>query len=147
MPNSYKKETFATRLEGLSGSGRHRTVYEELAKIAAGKGRKAVTKQAVARWIDGSATPDALSIENLAKHFSVSKEWLFFGDSAKHPISMDIAKAVDLIPENERLEVARDVARRLDNVQDIPLGTSHDSFTASLKILSEALKKQAKPPH
>lgn len=147
MPNSYKKETFADRLESLRGVGRTRATNDEIAAIAAGKTRKAVTKQAVSRWALGTAVPDSDAIANLARHWDVTKEWLFFGDSPRQPISIDVAKAIDLLPEHEHQEVARDVARRLDNVGEVPIGPSHDRFMTYLKAISTALKKYSKPSH
>lgn len=147
MPNTYKKETFATRLKLLRGEGRHKATYEEIAEIAAGRGKTPVSKQAVAKWFSGKAIPGPEALANMASHWQTTKEWLYFGDSPKSPVSMEIAKALDLLPEIERQEVARDIARRLDGVEDIPVGVAHDNFMTVLRAASALLKKYSKPSH
>ena len=139
------RDSFADRLSGLMGTGRHRMTLDELGAVAAGRGRKAYSKQAASRWVNGSGIPDQECLANLADRFDVSKEWLFFGDSPKARIAIDIARGVDLLPHPEQQEVARDVGRRLEGVADVPVGPRHDAFMRTLKSVAEVLKKAAKP--
>jgi transcriptional regulator with XRE-family HTH domain len=146
MGNHYKKETFADRLRKLVEEDSTRPTYPDIAKIAAGKGRKAVTKQSVSRWMNGAAVPDPLSLDHLAYHYNVTKEWLFFGDAPRERTSIIVGLAMDLLPEEERREVAKDVARRMDATEPgtTPIGSPHDQFVEQVKKLSDALKRRSK---
>lgn len=145
MGNVFKKETFASRLTKLRDQDRSQPTYEDIASFAAGKVVTPVSKQAVQKWFNGKSVPDPEALKNLAGHYGVTKEWLYFGDSPKNPISMDVARGVDLLPEDERREVAKDIFRRLDGVKDIKLGGEHDIFMGSLKTVADTLKQHVKP--
>lgn len=146
MRNSVKKESFACRLTTLKDHDERGITNEGIAKIAAGR-RPPVSKQAVTKWFDGRSVPDPDSLANIARYFGVTKEWLYFGGSSpRRPASIDIAMGVDLLPEEDQREVAKDIARRLDGVEDIKLGGEHDSFVNGLRAAADALKKHVKPP-
>lgn len=143
MGNVVKKESFAARLTALKIHDEKQPRLEDLAKIAAGKGVP-VSVPAVAKWLKGTGTPGPDSIQRLAAYFGVTKEWLYFGDSPKQPISIDVAKGLDLLPEDDRREIARDVSRRLDGAKDIRMGGDHDSFVSKISAAAEKLKDHAK---
>jgi transcriptional regulator with XRE-family HTH domain len=138
MGITYKKESFAARLKRLWESEPDYSL-EKLAKIAAGKGHT-LSAQAAHKWIHGKSVPTADKLRNIAKHYGVSREWLLFGDSPKNPTAMDIAHAADMLPEDDRRELARFAARLLDACKEVPMGTNHDQFVAALKALSATLR-------
>ncbi len=138
MGIAYKKETFTARLKKLYEAEEGHKL-EKLGQIA-GKGNP-ISPQGAQKWLTGKAVPTADKLKNIAGHYGVTREWLLFGDSPKRPLSMSIARAADLLPEQDAQELARFAARLLDTCKEVPQGYNHDQFTATLKALSADLRK------
>ena len=87
-----------------------------------------VTKQAVSRWENGNCLPDVASLDNLAKLYGVSIDYLLTGEE-----NVKIEKEIQIVEEEKIVEVEKPLS---DEMLRVILSNYHRSILSIVGCLA-----------